>query len=290
MRVLITGARGKVGSYAATALRAAGHRVTLSDIGPAGYGPLPSGTLPYIRADLTDYGACIGTVMKSRAEVVVHAAGIPDPSHDPASVIFANNTLANFHVAEAVAQAGVGRLVYISSETVPGFVSAERPFLPDYLPADEDLPVRPQDAYALSKAVGEQICDALVRRSDATAVSVRPSLVLSPADYENVVPGAQHRPVGPFPNFWSYVDVEDFADLIVLASEASTPGHEVVYGAQPDNFMGRPLAELLRAAYGDAAPALRTLEREDASGISSAKARRLFGWEPKRSWRERLAS
>ena len=33
---------------------------------------------------------------------------------------------------------------------------------------------------------------------------------------------------------------------------------------------------------------LRELAREDASGISCAKAKRLIGWEPKRSWRDYL--
>jgi UDP-glucose 4-epimerase len=290
VRVLVTGGRGKVGSSAAEALRAAGHRVTTTDIGPVRYGPAPPGGLRYIRADLTDFGQSVAVVAQSRPDVVVHTAGIPGPMSDPDPVVFATNTLANYHVAEAVAQCRVARLVYISSETVPGFITATRPFLPDYLPVDEDHPVHPQDAYALSKALGEQICDSLVRRSDTTAVSIRPSFVLNQEDYVNVVPPLQGRPPARHMNHWSYVDVEDLADLIVLAAESTTPGHEVVYAAQPDNLMGLDLAELMRVALGDAAPPLRPVDRADASGISIAKARRLFGWDPKHSWRDRLGS
>ena len=61
---------------------------------------------------------------------------------------------------------------------------------------------------------------------------------------------------------------------------ADTAGHEVVYAAQPDNLRGEPLADLVRAAYGDHAPPIHELERPDAGAISIAKARRLFGWEP----------
>jgi UDP-glucose 4-epimerase len=286
VRVLVTGGYGKVGRHTAAALSERGHTVVLTDIVPARYGPRPRGELPYLRADLTDYGATIGTVMKADPEVVVHAAGIPDPSHDVPATVFANNTLATFNVAEAIARTAVGRLVYLSSETVVGYVTAERPADPDYLPVDEAHPVRPQDAYALSKAVGESICDALVRRSDVSVVSIRPSLVLDADDYANIAPLFQKRPALGRVNCWSYVDVSDLAELIALAVEASTAGHEIVYAAQPDNLAGRPLSELVEIGYGANGPALRPIDRADAAGISAAKARALFGWVPTRSWRD----
>ena len=65
----------------------------------------------------------------------------------------------------------------VSSETAPGWFFAERPFLPDYLPVDEEHPLRPQDPYATSKVFGEQLMDAAVRRSDVRCISVRPSWV-----------------------------------------------------------------------------------------------------------------
>jgi len=288
MRILVTGGRGKVGSHAALHLRDAGHRVSLTDIGPARYGPQPPGGLPYLRADLTDFGATVGAISAARPDVVVHTAGIPDPAHDPAATIFATNTISTFNVAEAVATLGVGRLVYTSSETAPGFVTAIRPTLPDYLPVDEEHALRPQDAYALSKATGEHICDALVRRSDTTAVSIRPSFVLAPGDYSHTIPALQSRRGSRSFNYWSYVDTEDLAELIRLAAESGTPGHEVIYAAQPDNFMGVALADLLVESYGEQAPPLRAVRRPDASGINIAKAEKLFGWAPTRSWRDRI--
>jgi UDP-glucose 4-epimerase len=286
MRVLVTGARGKVGSFAAAALRAAGHRVTTTDIGAPVYG-VPVG-LPYYRADLTDYGQAVATVTQAGAEAIVHAAGIPDMFHDPAATVFANNITATFNLTEAVARLGIGRFVYISSETVLGFVSAEQPFQPAYLPVDEELARRPQEAYSLSKSLGEDICDALVARTAGatTAVSIRPSFVLGPADYPKVA--RMRSAKQPTVNHWSYVDVEDLAELIALAVGTRTPGHEVVYAAQPDNLVGDPFTELVTGAFGAGAPPIGDLEREDSGGISIAKARRLFGWDPKRSWRDHL--
>jgi len=89
------------------------------------------------------------------------------------------------------------------------------------------------------------------------------------------------------PNLWSYIDVYDLADAIVLAAESELPGHEVFYIASPDNVGGRDFAEILHTYYGDRIE-LRPLARTDASGISSAKAQRLLGWAPKRSWRDYL--
>ena len=48
------------------------------------------------------------------------------------------------------------------------------------------------------------------------------------------------------PNFWSYIDLYDLADALVLAVQSDLPGHEVFYIASPDNVGGRPFAETVR--------------------------------------------
>ncbi|MDP8977564.1 MAG: NAD(P)-dependent oxidoreductase, partial [Actinomycetota bacterium] len=286
MRVVVTGARGKVGSVAVDALTAAGHDVVGVDRGaPVFERPRP-GEPRYMQADVSDAGDAFAVVRGAAA--VVHAAALPEPTQNPPHTVFANNLLATFNVVEAAVRFGVRRLVNISSETVPGFFFAERGFLPDYLPVDEEHPVRPQDPYALSKHFGEQLADAAVRRSDLRCLSLRPSWVQHEGNYgRNLGPGVRDPGVLS-PNFWSYIDVYDLADAIVLAVESDLGGHEVCYIASPDNATGRPFAELVARYYGDDAPPLGELEREDASGISCAKARRLLGWRPSRSWRDYL--
>ena len=64
-------------------------------------------------------------------------------------------------------------------------------------------------------------------------------------------------------------------------------GHEVFYIASPDNAGGHDFAATLREHYGDRIE-LREPARPDSSGISCAKAVRLLGWAPKRSWRDYL--
>lgn len=284
MKVLVTGARGKVGGAVAAALRGAGHEVVATDLARPTFERQDPDEPVYLQADLTDAGHAHAVVRG--ADAVVHAAAIPDPLHNPPSVVFGNNLMATFNVLEAAVRSGARRFVNVSSETVPGYFFPERPFLPDYLPVDEEHPIRPQDPYAIAKHFGEQLMDAAVRRSDLRCLSVRPSWVQWEGNYERNL-GPDVRDPGPSSGFWSYVDLYDLADAIRLAVESDLPGHEVVYAASPDNSTGRPLAELVRRHYGDRVT-LRPLPREDASGISCAKAERLLGWRPTRSWRDYL--
>ena len=217
----------------------------------------------------------------------MHCAAIPEPSGNPPQVVFRTNLMATFNVLEAAVRFGVKRFVNISSETVPGFFFPEREFLPDYAPVDELHPVHPQDPYALSKHFGEQLMNAAVERSDIRCISLRPSWVQNEDNYEQNL-GPQVRDAGVLsPNLWSYIDVYDLADAIVLAAESELPGHEVFYIASPDNVGGRNFGDILHQYYGDKIE-LRTTSRPDASGISSEKAQRMLGWTPKRSWRDYL--
>jgi nucleoside-diphosphate-sugar epimerase len=252
---------------------------------PSLYGAAGIGRAPYLRADLTDYGQAVATVAAAKADVVIHAAGIPEPSHDAQHVIFANNVLSTFNVCEAVAQQSVSRFIYLSSETVPGFITATPVAVPDYLPVDEKHPIRPHEAYAMSKYFGELMGDALTRRADVSVVSIRASFVVGADEYAGLLKQLREKGPEPFDNQWSYVDIDDLADLVTLAALGTTEGHEVLYAAQPDNFMNRPLTDLVSSVYGDSAPPVGTLSRPDASAIDSTKARTMFGWRPTRSWR-----
>ena len=286
MRVLVTGGRGKVGVATTTALQAAGHDVTVTDLGAPVYERDLPGEPPYLQADLTDAGAADAVVRGHDA--VVHAAAIPDPLHHAPHVVLHNNLQSSFNVIEACVRAGVRRLVNISSETIPGVIFGEGRILPPYLPIDEATPPAAEDPYGFAKEVIEHWCDRVTRRTGLPIISIRPSWVSTPANYERNLGPLVREPYQPSTNFWSYTDADDLADAIRLAVESDVPGHEVIYIAQPDNCTGRPLAGLLAAVYPDAGIELRPLPRPDASGIDSSKAVELLGWQPRRSWRDHL--
>ena len=194
-----------------------------------------------------------------------------------------------FNTLEAAVRWGVPRYVNVSSETVPGFFFPERDFLPDYAPVDEEHPIRPQDPYATAKYFSELLMDAAMRRSDIGCLSIRPSWVQWEGNYAHNLGAALRDPeAAPSPSLWAYIDVYDLADALGLAAQSELDTHEVFYIASPDNHANRPLAELVRHHHGDDIE-LRELARPDASGLSIAKARRLLGYDPQRSWRDYLS-
>ncbi|KQM59234.1 NAD-dependent epimerase/dehydratase family protein [Agreia sp. Leaf210] len=285
MKVVVTGSRGKVGRAAVQALVDAGHDVLGVDLVRPVFdaGVVVPGR--YQMADLTDAGSAFAVT--AGADAVVHVAAIPQPTGNPAHVVLQTNLMSTFNMIEAAVRFGVTRFVNISSESIVGNFFPERPFLPQYAPVDEQHPLLPQDPYALSKAFGEQLMDAAVRRSDIRAISLRPSTVHNEDNYEENLGKQVRDPSNLSANLWSYIDVYDLADAIVLATESELPGHEVFYIASPDNAGGHDFAELLERYYGGQIE-LRPLDRPDASGISIAKARRLLGFAPTRSWSDYL--
>src|SRR5215203_2859162 len=285
MRILVTGARGKVGAATVAALADAGHEVTGTDLTRPSF-EADRGAVAYLQADLTDAGHAYAIVRGQ--EAVVHAAAIPEPTRNAAHTVFQNNLMATFNVLEAAVRWGAPRFVNLSSETVPGFFFPERPFLPDYLPVDEEHPIRPQDPYATAKYFGELLMDGAIRRSDIKCISIRPSWVQHEGNYErNLGPMLRDRSELSA-GIWSYIDVYDLADAMVLAAESDFPGHEVFYIASPDNVGGRPFEAAVREHYGDQIDVRSPLSREDSSGISIEKARRMLGYDPQRSWRDYL--
>jgi nucleoside-diphosphate-sugar epimerase len=195
--------------------------------------------------------------------------------------------MATFNMLEAAVRLNVPRFVHVSSETVPGFIFAERPWVAEYAPIDEDHPNRPQDPYALAKHFGEQLMDAAVRRSDIRAISIRPSWVQWEGNYEQNLGPTLRDPAEGSASFWSYIDAYDLADALRLAAESDLPGHETMYIASPDNGCNRPLADMIRRHHGDAVE-IRPHDREDASGTSITRARERLGYSPTRSWRDYL--
>ena len=287
MKLLITGVDGKVGRATVAAAQAAGHKVTGVDLGRPSFDRPEPGAPRYQQADLTDAGSAYALVARGRFDAVIHSAAIPEPTGNPPHIVFHNNLMGTFNLLEAAVRLGVPRFVNVSSETVPGFFFPERPFLPDYVPVDEEHPVRPQDPYALAKAFSEQLCDAAVARSDIKAITIRPSWVQTPDNYARNLGPQIRDPDEPSAGFWAYIDVDDLADALLLAAASDLHGHEVFYIASPDVASTLTLPELVARHHGDAVP-VGPLDRPDAGGISIAKARRLLGYDPKRSWRDHL--
>lgn len=285
VRVVVTGAGGRLGQVVVGVLRAEGMDVLAVDRqfpdGAAGLGGPGGGTLLPLLADLQDLGQVYGAL--ADADAVVHLAAVPSPGGRPAEEVFGNNTMAQFHVFEAAARLGVRRVVSASSFSAYGFPFQRVPIVPDHLPVDEDHPLVPQDPYGLSKAVGEQIADAYVRRGAGQAVSLRLTRVIPEDMMANVLAQAQERPDQFIRELWSYIHTQDAARACLAALTADIDGHVIVHASAADTLSATPTDELLRQ-WLPKVPVREHGPEERWALVAVERAQRLLGFTPEHSW------
>ena len=290
--IVVTGALGGAGRWIVDRLLTDGYDVVgLDQRLPADGGPAGA---EFFEVDLTDPGETAELVAAADPDAVVHLAAIPDPTSHAGSRVFTNNILSAYNVLEAAGRTGAD-VVWASSESAYGFPFAESVLAPEYLPIDEEHPLRPEDPYGTSKEAGEAVAAATARRHGVSVVSIRPSWVQYPGEYQTE--GNRKRfdldeladlpegvsPRGGAGNFWSYIDVRDFASMIVAALETDIAGHEVYLCHAAENYLGIETDRLFEALFDEAPPS--DLEGEE-SAFTTAKAERELGWEAEHTWRE----
>jgi nucleoside-diphosphate-sugar epimerase len=273
MRVVVTGGSGLAGRAVVAHLVEHGCGVTNVDLAPG------DSSAPFRRVDLTDLGQTYGALRD--AEAVVHLAAIPRPSFDVPEVVFHTNVMATFNVLEAASALGIRRVVVASSVSVLGFPFFERPFAPAYVPIDEAHPLLPQDAYALSKRVGEELSAGFARRGRISVVDLRFAWIHTPETFAAQLKPLWSDPAEGAKNLWSYVDTRDAAEAVRLALEVDVEGHEACFIAAADTFMPTPSRELVGRYYPTTT--LREGFGDHASLLSTAKAGSLLGFRPRYS-------
>ena len=276
MRVVVTGGSGLAGRAVVAELVGHGFEVTNVDLAAG------DGTAPYRRVDVEDLGQVYGALRGTDA--VVHFAAIPRPTFDPPEVVFRTNVMGSFNVLEAAAALGIRRVVMASSVSVLGFPFYERPIAPAYVPIDEEHPRPPQDAYALSKLVGEEIADGFARRGALDVVSLRFPWIHTPRTFVEQVRPLQANPAAGAANLWSYIDSRDVGAAARLALEADIRGHEAMFVAAADSFVDVPSPELVREFYPTTV--VRKGFAGNASLLSGEKAERVLGFRARHGWRE----
>ena len=271
MRVVVTGGSGKGGKWVVRDLREHGHDVVNVDLIPDG---APNNL--FLLTDLTNEGQ-VHDVVRG-ADAVVHFAAIPAPGLRPEGETFRINALSTWNVFHAAADAGVGRVVWASSETVLG-LPFDRP--PDFAPIDETITPRPESSYALSKLVGETLAAQTSRLTGIPFLGFRISNIMEPDDYKRF-PSWQADPLIRKWNLWGYVDARDVATAVRNALEAELSGAEICIVAAADTVMERDSADLMAEVFPDV-PLRRTVKgRETLLAID--RAHELIGYQPAHTW------
>jgi dihydroflavonol-4-reductase len=176
MKVLVTGATGKVGHAVARGLAERGDevRALVRDIQRAAH-VLPAGVEP-VRGDVTDHGSLAAAV--EGCELVFNAMGIPEQWLADEGLFDRVNAEGTRAVAEAARRAGARRLVHTSTEDV---FHAERGGRFD----ESSVATYPKGtAYERSKQRAEEL--ALAARDGLEVVIVNPAGVYGPGPSASV--------------------------------------------------------------------------------------------------------
>jgi nucleoside-diphosphate-sugar epimerase len=277
MIVAVTGASGLLGRAIVDALMAGGHAVTGIDAVPAA-----TKSTAHLVADLRGLGDAV--LAFKGAEAVIHAAAIPRPTGRTARDVFATNMALMFNAVEAAATLGIRRFVYASSFSVLGFPFNVKPVDLRYLPVDEAHPIGAQDAYAVSKWLGEEMVEAAVRRGAFSAVSLRMPWIQGPATFIKEVGPRRLDREGSSRDLWSYIDSRDAAAGFLAALTAPVAGHLRLFLSAADTYSETPTADLIR----DACPRveLRRPLAGHASVIDTSAASAALGFTARHSWRD----
>ena|ERR1051325_9590795 len=277
-KIVVTGGSGRLGQIVIRDLLAPDYEVLSLDRIP----PREKLCASWI-ADLRNSGDLFEAL--KNASGIVHLGAYQAPNLAPDGETFSNNVSATYNVIRAASDLGVPKVVIASSTAAFGFIYATKPFLPEYLPVDEAHPSRPQDSYGLSKIVGEEIADSMVRTNpQLTISSLRFPGIIFDFTYQ-IVRERWSDPNGRASGFWAYVDARDAATACRLGLDAGFTGHEVMIVAAPRSSMREPTDELTRKFLSPDIPFKPGLSG-NWSGVDPSKAQRLLGFAPSYSWEQ----
>jgi len=296
-RVLVTGATGIVGRALCPVLAAAGHtvRAVQRREGPTPPGAAERVVVPDIGPD-TDWRAALDGV-----GAVVHlAARVHVMNESPADGAAAHrqvNAEGTRRLAEATAEAGVRRLLFVSSIKVYGDAPAVQPLT-------EAVTPRPDDPYGESKWAAEQALARIGASRGLETVVLRPPLVYGPGVGGNMLAllklcrSGLPLPLGRADNRRSLIALGNLTDAIAIALAHPAAAGQTYVLRDGEDLSVADLVRRLRAplglpprlvpvpprllkaalvAAGRRALAARLL---DSLVLDDAKIRQDLGWSP----------
>lgn len=298
--VLVTGA-GCLGASVVKRCLAGGASVTVVDVSETNLAAIGADTRT-IHGDITDPDAMKKAV--ADADIVIHTAAALD---GPADLQEKVNVVGTRTVAQAAAEAGVDRLVHVSSNAVYGIdqhstIAEETPRSPSHQP------------YAITKAAAEEALGEIAAASGLSYTIIRPAGIFGPGAHyfaASFYKRGKRKPVifiGNGAGAMHCAFVDDVADLIAVAAVHPAADGEVfncVIDPPPtqrefmaawsrlsghDRYLGIPtflvkFGGLVAKPFAKEGSYLKELNANldhvnRYVRIDSSKAKAILGWEP----------
>ncbi|HEV8245552.1 MAG TPA: NAD(P)-dependent oxidoreductase [Polyangiaceae bacterium] len=287
MKVLVTGAAGKLGSVVCKTLHDKGFDVRATDRRFRADIPVPLEL-----ADLTD--ELVAYRLLQGCEALVHLGNYPSMHSGPTlPTVLADNVRMNTNYFCAAVDLGLPRLVFASSVQVMLPFQWPRPAQHSiaYLPLDGDAPRNPgYNPYALSKESAERLLEVIAASHPKVAcTALRFPGLRDTDDLERA-----KRWKNGFPRRWanfgeglSHLFLDDAAELVACVLQNQKPGYHQYFPAVSPDFSNGTLADLVREEYGDVP--LRKPLAELSSLIDIEAITRALGWKPTRRMNLNLA-
>jgi UDP-glucose 4-epimerase len=162
MNILLTGGAGYIGSHAAVVLTEAGHNVTIFDNFCNSHhsvidalNKITGKELTMVEGDIRDTDLMDPVLADNKIEAVMHFAGLKSvaESVEKPALYFDNNVGGTLSLIKAMQKNNIKMFIFSSSATVYGE--------PQYLPIDEEHPLKPTNPYGETKLKIEQILSKL---------------------------------------------------------------------------------------------------------------------------------
>jgi nucleoside-diphosphate-sugar epimerase len=260
MKIVITGGAGRLGPFIVRDALQQGHEVLCLDTSAPTEKNCPS-----LAVDLRETDALIKAL--EGVDAVIHLARLRFPytskGFDPKSGLwkysdvagdaerFGHNVTLTYNILAASVAAGVKKLVCGSSLAVYGLYYPCRPLAPEYLPVDEDHPLKPQDPYGMTKLVGENLCAAFAASRGIRIASMRFSGIASADQYPTLRKRRQEPLIRGTGALWSFIDVRDAAIACRLAAEKDFSGHQTFNICAGKTIMKEDTSELVERYLAD---------------------------------------
>jgi UDP-glucose 4-epimerase len=295
MKIVVTGGAGFIGSHVVDAYVAAGHDVIVVDDLSTGHRENLNPRARFHALDIQDPRTA-QLLRDERPDVLNHHAAQMDVRRSVADPLFDArvNVLGTIHLLEAARQAGVRRVVFVSSG---GAVYGEQ----ETFPASEDHATNPLSPYGVSKRTGELYAFFYQAEYRLPFIALRYANVYGPrqdphgeAGVVAIFTGKMLRgePVtvnGDGRQTRDYVFVGDVARANLLAIEREVSGPvNIGTGVETDvNALARLLLEATgsRSEVGNG-PAKSGEQRR--SVVDARRANERLGWRPEVALRDGL--
>lgn len=276
MKVVVTGGSGKLARYLIPTL-AADHEVVLYDKQSPEQDKFE---LPWIQGEIADEAKLREAFQGSDA--VIHLAALRSRYNYLPVKVMETNALGTFCVLEAANSQGVKKMVFSSSDAVLGIAQSKIDLAPEYLPVDENHPLKPHDPYGVSKMLGEKMCRCYAEGYGMAIIALRFSNIFCPGDEPKYLHDAQH-PSQRHKSLWAWVHVKDAVGAVIRALISDIQGFEVFHIAADDVCLVNPDVPRLLADYFPRTETRKSLSRKE-SLVDCRRAKSLLCFQPRKSF------